>query len=360
MHKQFLRAALEQAWLGRGLCAPNPSVGAVAVRDGKIIAQAWHHGAGTAHAEKLVIEMLAGNGNETTLYVTLEPCNHWGKTPPCVNEIINSGIQRVVYAYRDPNPVVAANNTPILLLQKGIEVIYQPIPEIDEFYRSYRHWTISHKPWLTVKMAQSFDGKIAGINGKRTMLSNELCAQFTHQQRNYSDIILSTASTINMDDPLLNVRINGTETAKPLAIIDSKNRLNPHSKVLSTAQHCHIYHDQNSPPVTNYPNCSYHPMPAAAGGIDLQAVITHLGGLGYHDVWVEAGARLFAALHQAQLVHQTYLYLVPMCLGEQATALYQGDDIFKQAHTISWQQMGNNMIASLAWLEVKESACSPV
>jgi len=359
MHKQFLLAALQQAWLGRGVCSPNPSVGAVAVRDGKIISQAWHRGAGTPHAEQLVLAQLPEDVSHITLYVTLEPCNHWGKTSPCVDAIIARGIQRVVYAYRDPNPVVKANNTPELLSQNGIEVIYHPLPEIDSFYQSYRYWTLTGKPWVTAKIAQSFDGKIAGADGEHVMLSNALCHEFTHQQRLHSDVILTTAQTVNRDDPLLNVRLPNSCASKPVAIVDRQGILNPQAKVLSMASHCHVFHDAQYQIAEPHPACSYHTLPLNNHQLNLEALIRHMGRLGYHDVWVEAGGRLFSALHQAGLVNKTHIYLVPALLGDKATSLYHHAEIFKQPHSLSWQQMGNNMIASLTWQRhEQEMACS--
>ncbi len=361
MHKQFLLAALQQAWLGRGVCAPNPSVGAVAVKDGKIIAQAWHRGAGTPHAEQLVLAQLPKDVSGITLYVTLEPCNHWGKTAPCVDAIIARGIQHVVYAYCDPNPVVIANNTPDLLKGAGVEVSHYPLLEVDAFYQSYRHWTLTRKPWVTVKIAQSFDGKIAGVGGTRVTLSNSLCAAFTHQKRLHSDVILTTARTINQDDPLLNVRLPDVVASKPVAIIDSRRTLNLQAQVLTMARHCHVFHDEQYQSGEAHPACSYHALPAIEGLLDLEGVIRHLGELGYHDVWVEAGASLFSALHRAGLVDKTYIYLAPMMLGETAVSLYQHTDIFKQPYTLNWEQMDNNMIASLDWQRhTQENACSPV
>src|SRR5437762_13126885 len=111
MYKSFMLAALEQAQKGRGCCAPNPAVGAVLVQDDQIVARGWHEGAGKPHAELNVLGAVP-SAKGMTLYVTLEPCNHWGKTPPCVNSIINSGLSTVVYGFRDPNPLVAENNTP--------------------------------------------------------------------------------------------------------------------------------------------------------------------------------------------------------------------------------------------------------
>lgn len=352
MHKQFLLAALEQAWLGRGFCAPNPSVGAVAVQQGKIIAQSWHRGAGTAHAEILLLAQLPKNCSDVTIYVTLEPCNHWGRTPPCVDAIIKHGIKKVVYAYADPNPLVSKNNTPSLLTAQGIDVVHYPLPEMDRFYQSYRHWIITHKPWVTVKIAQSFDGKIAEKNGVRAFLSNPLCAKFTHEHRLHSDIILTTASTVNQDDPLLNVRLPEGEVAKPVAIIDSQLTLNRSARVLTHASHCHIYHDERLSTGAQTGNCTFYPMPNdEEGRLDLTAIMTHLGSMGYHDVWVEAGATLFNALHEAGMVNRTYIYLVPKILGETAMAAWQNADVLKDAYSVSWQSMDNNVIAQFEWQE---------
>ena len=357
MHEQFLLAALDQAFLGRGICSPNPSVGAVAVYQGMIIAQSWHRGAGTPHAEQLLLQQLTENISEITLYVTLEPCNHWGKTPPCVDAIIKHGIKKVVYAYKDPNPIITANNTPRILCEHGVDILHYPLPEIDDFYQSYRHWTLTKKPWVTVKMAQTMDGKIAGAQGMRVHLSNASCAEFTHQKRLHSDVILTTARTVNLDNPLLNVRLPTVEMAKPVAIIDSRATLNKDANVFTTAQHCSIYYDKHYPLQAPHQNASYHPISATHDGLNLVEVIDHLGGLGYHDVWVEAGGALFSALHKAQLVNKTYLYIVPTVLGERAVPAYHHTDIFNHACKVTWQAMGDNMIASVDWLE---ELCSQV
>lgn len=359
MHEQFLLAALEQAQLGRGLCAPNPSVGAVAVQDGQIIARSWHRGAGTPHAEQLLLEQLPKNLTDITLYVTLEPCNHWGRTPPCVDAIVAYGMKRVVYAYRDPNPLIAMKSTPGLLESHGIEVVYYPLPAIDVFYQSYAYWTKTQKPWVTVKMAHTFDGKIAGEQGARVSLSNALCATLTHQKRLYSDVILTTARTVNQDNPRLDVRLQDLNVAKPVAVLDSLRMVNQDAILFSTMKHGHIYYQKGVPGLEEQKNCSYHAMPFDEGGLDLAAVISHLGQLGYHDVWVEAGGILFSALHRLGLVNQTYLYLVPNTLGKNGISAYHHADLFKQASRVTWQPMGDNLVAILDWFS-EEALCSPV
>lgn len=351
MHENYLFSALEQAKYGRGLCSPNPCVGAVAVKDGKIIAQDWHRGAGTKHAERLVIDQLPQNLAGVTLYVTLEPCNHQGRTPPCVDAITNYGFERVVFAYKDPNPLVSKNNTSALLQQCGIDVLHYPIPAVDEFYQSYRYWTVTGKPWVTAKIAQSFDGKIAGLHGKRIQLSNEACQEFTHHNRLMSDIILTSARTINVDDPKLNVRLAETNAQKPVAIIDRQLTLNPHATVFSTASHCHIFYDSTmAKPECLESNRTYHPVDCVNGKVDLHDLMCKLGQLGYHSVWLESGGELFSAMHQAKLVHRTYVILVPSVLGQDAFPAYPSAGVLSQAKTISWMPMNDNVVAVMDWL----------
>jgi diaminohydroxyphosphoribosylaminopyrimidine deaminase/5-amino-6-(5-phosphoribosylamino)uracil reductase len=349
MHGKFLFAALEEGMRGQGLCAPNPAVGAVAVKNGQIIASAFHRGAGTPHAEQLVIDQLPVNETGITLYVTLEPCNHYGRTPPCVEAIINYGFQHVVFAYCDPNPLVSKNNTPNRLKASGIEALHYPLPEIDFFYQGYRHWTMTGKPWVTAKIAQTFDGKIAGFGGERVALSNLACEHFTHENRLKSDIILTTAKTVNQDNPQFTVRLPNLTCSKPVAIIDSRLMLNQAATVLSTATHCHIFYDEESPEPACRKNRTYHSTPSENGLLSLERVIQSLGDLGYHHVWVEAGGGLFSSLHRAHLVQRTYCYLVPDVLGERAVSAYQEANMFNRAKRVVWQEMGDNMIAILDW-----------
>lgn len=355
MHNQFMQAALKQAWSGRGICAPNPSVGAVLVHNNKIISAACHQGAGSPHAEQLLLQKVPADIRAAVLYVTLEPCNHWGRTPPCVKAIIDSGIiSSVIYGYSDPNPVVAVNNTPGILRDSGIEVIYHPIPEITAFYQSYDYWIKTRRPWVTAKMAQTFDGRIAGAGGQRVALSNAECKEFTHQQRRHTDIIMTTAQTIITDNPRLTACYNETEHGKPIAILDARLTLSDKYTVFAQAQHCHIYHDAHYQPVNPMANCSYHAVPIKNENLDLHFILAHLGELGFHDVWVEAGGRLFSALHTQQLVQRTYIYLVPRILGEDGVSGYHNVNFFSRPHTVTWQKAADNLIACFEW---QEGAC---
>lgn len=358
MHKKFLLSALEQARLGQGHCAPNPCVGAVAVQNGVIIAQASHKGAGTPHAEQLLLAQIPPGTPGVSLYISLEPCNHWGRTPPCVDAIIHHGVEEVIFAYLDPNPIVAQNHSSEKLRAHGIKVTHYPVEEITEFYKSYTYWTATKKPRVTAKIAQSLNGKIGRTTGDRVILSNPLCLEFTHELRKNSDVILTTARTIQQDNPQLNVRLGETEQAKPVAIIDRRLILDKNAAIFSSAAHCYIYHcDAHQ---GSYPNSTYHLMPEENGAMNLSSVINHLGELGFHDVWVEAGGALFSALHQAGLVDRTYLYIVPTSLEDNAVSAYQKSGLFDRAHTVSWHAMGDNMIVCVDWSGLKETKINEV
>jgi diaminohydroxyphosphoribosylaminopyrimidine deaminase/5-amino-6-(5-phosphoribosylamino)uracil reductase len=321
------------------------------VQNGHIIAQACHLGAGSPHAEQLLLAQIPPKIPGISLYITLEPCNHWGKTPPCINAIIAYGVEEVIFSYLDPNPLVAQNNSSAQLREHGIKVTHVPLTEINEFYKSYAYWTVTRKPRVTVKMAQTLDGKIGQSEGDRLILSNSLCAQFTHEKRASADILFTTARTIQSDNPKMNVRLNNTEQSKPVAILDRHLSLNMDALIFSTAKHCHIYHhDIKDAP---YANSSFHLMPLKNDIMDLTAIINHLGMLGYHDVWVEAGGALFNSLHQEGLVHRTYLYIVPNSLGQKGISAYKQSGLFDRAHSVSWQAMGDNMIVCLDWQEDK-------
>lgn len=357
MHYNFMLAALEQAQLQRGFCSPNPAVGAVAVVDNTIVARSTHQGAGTPHAEILLLEQLENVKGDITLYVTLEPCNHWGRTPPCVDAIIKRGIHRVVYAHIDPNPLVSRNNTTAILRSKGIDVIHYPMARIERFYQSYDFWMKHKRPWVTAKIAQSLDGKIAGTKYQPVKLTNQQCADFTHLHRRQTDIILTSAKTILCDNPLLTARDADTVLAKPLAIIDRRLELTADQKAVQNAKHCHIFHEDSYTPVAVIPNSTYHPVPALESGLDLEAIIDTLGTFGYHDVWVEAGGRLFTALHHAGLVQRSYIYIAPLVLGQDAIETFPVNNGLNMQSRISWKTLGNNLIGRFDWMDIE---CSQV
>lgn len=342
-------AALDEAKRFRGYCAPNPSVGVVAVREQRIIAHAAHQGAGAAHAEINLLNQLDGDLSDVSLYVTLEPCNHWGRTPPCVTCIIERKVGKVIYGYADPNPVVKQNNTPKILTDHHVEVIHYPMPEIDLFYQSYQYWTQCRRPWVTAKMAISLDGKIARNGNIPCHLSNDQCNRFTHQQRNSHDIILTSAQTILADDPLLTVRLDDQTMSKPLAIIDRNFSVPSKARAIQSARKVLQFHSANEN-VRNAVTDQLYSISENQSGLDIDQVIHVIGEQGYHDVWVEAGGKLFTYLHKNKLVQTTYLYVTPHVLGEDAISAFP--DMLNWTEyrpSVHWHVKSDNAILRLDW-----------
>ncbi len=185
---QYIKKTLTLAEQRRGFCAPNPAVGAVVVKNEKIIGSGAHQQCGEPHAEVLALQAAGEAARGATLYVSLEPCCHWGRTPPCSELIIQSGISAVYYAYRDPNPAVAGQGAE-KLRAAGIDCHYVAMPEADDFYASYYYWTEHHRPRVTAKIALSLDSKIAGVNGQPLTITGVPLQQYTHHGRQHSDAL---------------------------------------------------------------------------------------------------------------------------------------------------------------------------
>jgi len=294
MSQYYLLKALDEAYKRRGFTAPNPAVGAVVVSDNKIIASGTHWGPGHAHAERHALSKLPRHVTRgTTLYVTLEPCCHEGRTPACTDAIIEAGVSRVVYAMRDPNLPNATRGHDVLSAH-GIEVVHEPLPEIDAFYEAYCCWLATKRPFVIAKLALSKDDDIAYLDGNPAVLSGPEAAQFTHQQRLYADVILTTATTVLNDDPALNVRLGDKRIAKPVCVLDSKQRLTGNERLFKTAEKVFCLNE---------------------GHQDLNHVIASLGEQGYHQVWVEVGATALHALLEQALVQRLILYKTPTKLA---------------------------------------------
>ena len=228
----FMREALRIAKNAEGRTSPNPLVGAVVVKDGKIIAEGWHRQAGTAHAEVHALNMAGELAKGATLYVTLEPCSHFGRTPPCVNKIIESGIKRVVAAMKDPNPKVSGRGFEILKnagIDVEIGVLEAESRALNEVFLKF----ITKKlPFVTLKFASSLDGKIATFSGESQWISCEESRKYAHHLRDINDAILVGIGTVLADNPSLTTRL--VEGKNPVrVIVDSNARIPLDSKVVT-------------------------------------------------------------------------------------------------------------------------------
>jgi len=347
MHEYYLSLALNEAQKRRGFCAPNPSVGAVLIKDQQIIASGNHYQCGDAHAEVDAIRKAGDAANGATLYVTLEPCSHLNKkTPPCTQLIIEKNICQVIYAYKDPNPDVDGVK---ILKEAGIDCQYFPIEAINDFYCSYSYWWQTKKPFITAKLAMSLDAKIAGEHGKPLVITHLAAKEFTHQQRKITDAILTTATTIKNDDPLLNARIDQEVYTKKIFILDTQLSIPTSARIFNSAQSITIFYDQKLH-VPKSSNVTYIPISKTAEGLALEEIINYIGQQGIHDLWIEAGGKCFSAFAKNNLLNRAFVYIAPKIIGEQGLGAFEyQDNIFHAAAKQQWKELGADIICEFHW-----------
>lgn len=233
----YMKQALELAWKGIGFVNPNPMVGAVIVKNGRVIGRGWHEYYGGPHAEINAIKDAKGNTENATIYVNLEPCSHYGKTPPCSLEIIRNKFSRVVIGCMDPNPLVAGQGIE-LIRNAGIEVesgiMEKEVKELNEVFFKF---ISTRMPFVVMKTAMSLDGKIATRTGDSKWISGEKSRKRVHELRNqYSGIMLGI-NTVIKDDPLLNIRTINGNTKNPIRIVvDSKARISLKAKIINSPE----------------------------------------------------------------------------------------------------------------------------
>ncbi|MGQ5523292.1 bifunctional diaminohydroxyphosphoribosylaminopyrimidine deaminase/5-amino-6-(5-phosphoribosylamino)uracil reductase RibD [Chitinimonas sp. PSY-7] len=328
---QYMALALQLAEGGRFICAPNPAVGAVLVRDGRIIGQGFTQQAGGPHAEVMALRDAAKHDETAkgaTAYVSLEPCAHYGRTPPCAKGLIEAGVKRVVAAMQDPNPLVAGKGM-AMLREAGIETEVGLLAlEARESLKGFLRRIERNRPWLRLKIAASLDGKTALSNGESQWITGPAARADVQRLRARSCAMLTGSGTVLKDDPLLTVReIDGEpwQGRQPMRVVlDSRAQLPPDAKLLhapgktlvitANAPDSHIAALQAA-------GAEVLALPDAAGRVDLPATLTTLAERGVNEVTVEAGARLNGAWLQSGLVDEIVFYQAPVLLGGSAAGM---------------------------------------
>ena len=326
--EQFMAQSLALAARARGLTSPNPMVGSVLVNGGEVVGQGYHQRAGMPHAE---IEALAQAGEQAkgaTLYVTLEPCNHQGRTPPCTGAIIRAGIKRVVYATADPNPRVNGEGHKTLT-ENGIEtiggVMEQEAVKLNEIYFKYMK---SGLPFVTLKLAVSLDGKISMGQGTTTNLSGEEARRYVHSLRLGHEAVMVGANTVITDDPQLTVRlVDNPESKQPTRfIIDGRLSLPLGSKVLTDGKAKTIVvttsaADQDKKKKIEAKGIDIWTIGKdPAGLVDLKALLHQMGFDEYCSLLVEGGGKLAASFLRLGLVNKVVMIYTPNIIGAQGVA----------------------------------------
>jgi len=312
--------AYNMAYDNLGLTYPNPSVGAVIVKDGRVIGKAVTSSSGGSHAELLAINNALEDVKGADLYVTLEPCNHQGKNPPCCNIILSSGIKRVFYSFIDPNPLVSGLG--IKALQNhGVECCKLEATG-DGLYEGFFSKYNRSRPFVTLKLATSLDMKVALQDGSSKWITGESSRRYGHYLRRVNDITLAGVNTILEDDPSYNCRLDDKKSTH-LAILDSHLRVSNTAKIFEPLMHEKIiifYDDQLSDfaklaSFDHVKNVELVGMPKDDSGIDLPGVLNYLANHDYCSVLIESGSRLASSFIQSELVDLFYIFSANKILG---------------------------------------------
>lgn len=314
----YMREALRIAKNAEGRTSPNPLVGAVVVKDGKIIAEGWHRQAGTPHAEVHALNMAGELAKGAILYVTLEPCSHFGRTPPCVNKIIESGIKKVVAAMKDPNPKVAGRGFEILK-NAGVEVEVGILEaEARRLNEVFLKFITKKLPFVTLKFASSLDGKIATFCGESQWISCEESRKFTHHLRDLNDAILVGIGTVTADNPSLTTRL--VEGKNPVrVIIDSNARTPLDSKVVTDKSARTIIAVTENAPNERIAELKARGVEIIKAGdgkrVDLKILMEKLAEREITSILVEGGGTIHFSMLNSGLVDKIYAFIAPKIIG---------------------------------------------
>ena len=315
----YMRLALEAAERGAGWTSPNPLVGAVIVKEGRIIGQGWHARRGGLHAERHALQSCTEDPAGATLYVTLEPCCHQGRQPPCTDAVLQAGIARVVVGSDDPNPLVAGRGIR-MLREHGVQVDTGVLrEECDRLNPAFFHYIRTGRPYVVMKYAMTLDGKIATRTGASRWVTGEEARRHVHEPRHCCRAILAGVGTVLADDPLLTCRLEGGRN--PLRVIcDSRLRTPLDSRIVRTAgQVDTILATCEEDPGRTAPylaaGCQVWPLPGKDGRVDLAALMDRLGKAEVDSLLLEGGGTLNWAMLEAGLVHRVQAYLAPKLFG---------------------------------------------
>ncbi len=322
----LMRLALRLAKKGEGFVHPNPLVGAVLLKDGRVVAQGWHHGAGQDHAEVDCIKKARRKGvdfHDTTMVVTLEPCAHFGKTPPCVEAIVRQGIPRVVVGMIDPNPRVAGRGL-AYLRERGVEIMdHVEASQCEAINRPFVKYITRRRPWVVIKAAMTLDGKIATRTGKSQWISGPESLVFSHKLRHLNQAIMIGARTVLLDDPQLTCRLKGRKkVSHPIRIVvDGRLSIPLDSKIASgelpseTIIATTSMSDPGKRKALEDKGCRLLVFDSKDGRIDFDDLAAELARNKIASLTVEGGAEILGQCLESKIVDKVFLIIAPKIFG---------------------------------------------
>ncbi len=320
--RDWMAQALALAALGEGTTRPNPLVGCVVVADGAVVGRGFHRAAGEPHAESRALAEAGARARGATLYVNLEPCAHHGRTGPCAELIVRAGLRRVVAAIGDPNPLVDGRGL-LALRNAGISVTEGVLePEARALNAPFLSTHQRRRPWVTLKAAQSLDGRIAAAGGSSTWVTGEASRRYAHRLRFRHDAVLVGAGTVRRDDPQLTVRLPGIDAARRRVVLAPRLGLDPAAKIFrpesASAPRTRVYVGTAcaEAEVARFRELAdVVPVAHGADGLDLSAVLSDLRDVGVQAVLVEGGGKTSGSFLSSGLVDEIVLFIAGRLIG---------------------------------------------
>lgn len=351
---EFMRRAIALAKQGGGFVHPNPLVGCVVVKDGQVIAEGYHEKYGEFHAERNALTRCKADTTGATLYVTLEPCCHYGKTPPCTDIIIEKGIAKVFVGILDPNPLVAGKGVKILQ-DAGIEVVSGLCEdEIREMNKVFLKYITTKRPYVIMKTAMTLDGKIAAHTGDSKWVTNAESRKAVHALRSELAGVVVGINTVLADDPMLNCRLDGRCHQPVRIVVDSKLRIPMDSQLVKTAKEYRTIIATSQAVISTEALISkgIEIVFCASNDnhVDINDLMDKLGAMGIDSLLLEGGGTLNAAFLEAGCVDEVWAFIAPKIIGGAAAKTPisgKGIDLMSEAinlHNIEIQNINGDIL----------------
>jgi len=319
--ERWMKRALHLAEKGKGRTSPNPMVGAILVKDGKMVGEGHHAKAGEAHAEIVALQQAGEEAEGAILYLNLEPCTHYGKTPPCVPQVIEAGVKRVVIGMEDPNPLVKGKGIEILRkagLDVEVGILEKECRRLNEAFCKY---ILKKEPFVVLKVAATLDGKMATRNGDSKWISGEASRRFVHKLRDQVDGVLVGIGTVLKDNPMLTARIRGGRDPYRI-VLDSRLKIPEEAKVIGTSPSKAIIASTELAPKDKIEKLEKRGvqiliLDSKEGRVNLKSCLSKLGEMGMMNLLVEGGSQVNGSFLDEGGIGKLLLFLSPKLIGDQ-------------------------------------------
>jgi len=342
--EQWMKKVLCLAEKGRGRTSPNPMVGAILVKGGRMVGEGYHAKAGEAHAEIVAIQRAREESRGAILYLNLEPCAHYGKTPPCAPQVIEAGVKRVVIGMEDPNPLVKGKGIEILR-RAGIDVEVGILEkECRRFNEAFCKYILKKEPFVILKAAATWDAKIATRNGDSKWISGETSRRFVQKLRNQVDGVLVGIGTVLKDNPLLTTRIRGGRDPYRI-VLDSRLKISEEARVIGTPPSKAIIATTTLAPGDKIERLEKRGVQilivdAKEGRINLRTCLSKLGEMGMMSLLVEGGSQINGSFLDEGLIDKLLLFLSPKLIGDhQALGIFGGRGVSNLREAIAVKEI---------------------